>query len=385
MNCLSDFVGINLVEGVRSRIVHDVNGLDIHILEAGFEQHNRPRLLLLHGFPELAYSWRHVISPLANAGYHVIAPDQRGYGRTIGWSSDFASDLRAFGLTNLVRDAVALLARLGFSSVDAVIGHDFGSPVAAHCALIRPDIFHSVVMMSAPFGGSPSFPGIHNLNKSAIAPDRVFDELAQLIPPKKHYQHYYTTRSANQDMLDCPQGIAAFLRAYFHYKSADWSGNRPFALKAWEAHELAKMPTYYIMHLEQNMAETVAEFMPTLEQIENCQWLTEDELKFYAAEFSRTGFQGGLQWYRCSYDVQQMAELRLYSGKCIDVPACFIAGKQDWGTYQKPGVFEAMQNSTCSQFIQCHLIENAGHWVQQEQPDSVVKAITRFITESTSQ
>ena len=92
---------------------------------------------------------------LAEAGYHVIAPDQRGYGRTTGWDPDYDGDLASFRLTNLVRDALGLVSAFGYRSVDAVIGHDFGSSVAAWCALIRPDVFRSVVMMSAPFGGPP--------------------------------------------------------------------------------------------------------------------------------------------------------------------------------------------------------------------------------------
>ena len=95
---------------------------------------------------------------LAEAGYHVIAPDQRGYGRTTGWDADYDGDLASFRLLNLVRDALGLVSAFGYRSVDAVIGHDFGSPVAAWCALVRPDVFRSVALMSAPFGGPPSLP-----------------------------------------------------------------------------------------------------------------------------------------------------------------------------------------------------------------------------------
>src|ERR1700760_3099559 len=142
----------------RSRFVENINGLRMHVLEAGFETPGRPCLLLLHGFPELAYSWRKVMPALAEAGYHVIAPDQRGYGRTTGWSADYDGDLAPFRFTNLVRDALGLVSAFGYHAVDAVIGHDFGSPVAAWCALIRPDVFRSVVMMSAPFPGPPALP-----------------------------------------------------------------------------------------------------------------------------------------------------------------------------------------------------------------------------------
>jgi len=120
-----------LPRGVRSRFVEGVNGLTMHVLEAGFETPGRPCVLLLHGFPELAYSWRRVLPALAAAGYHTIAPDQRGYGLTTGWDASYDGDLRSFRLLNLVRDAVGLLAALGVDHVNAVIGHDFGSRVAA--------------------------------------------------------------------------------------------------------------------------------------------------------------------------------------------------------------------------------------------------------------
>ena len=113
----------------------------------GFETRGRPCLLLLHGFPELAYSWRKVMPALAEAGYHVIAPDQRGYGRTTGWDTSYDGGLASFRLPNLVRDALGVVHAFGYRSVDAVIGHDFGSSVAAWCALIRPDVFPSHVSL----------------------------------------------------------------------------------------------------------------------------------------------------------------------------------------------------------------------------------------------
>ena len=102
-------------------------------------------------------------------------------------------------------------------------------------------------------------------------------------------------REANDNMRNCPQGLHAFLRAYYHYKSADWKGNKPFRLASLTAEELAKMPTYYIMDLDKGMAETVAAVMPTAAEIAACKWLPDDELAVYTAEYGRTGFQGGLQ------------------------------------------------------------------------------------------
>lgn len=355
----------------------------MHVLEAGYGHTGRPCLLLLHGFPELAYSWRKVMPALAASGYYVIAPDQRGYGRTTGWTADYDDDLRPFGIVNMVRDVVGLLSATGYRSIDAVIGHDAGSLVAAHCALIRPDIFRSVVMMSAPFDGVPEFPfGTDRETGSAAIPGDIHADLAALDPPRKHYHWYYSTRQANGDMTNCKQGVHDFLRAYYHYKSADWKSNKPFPLKSWCAAELAKIPTYYIMRLDQGMAETVAKEMPSAEEVANCNWLPDEELRVYSDEYSRNSFQGGLQWYRCGTGGLNASELKLFSGRTIDNPSCFIAGKSDWGIYQKPGSIEAMQHRACTAMRDCHLIDGAGHWVQQEKADEVGGLLLDFLNRS---
>jgi pimeloyl-ACP methyl ester carboxylesterase len=372
-----------LPSSIRSRYVDGINGLRMHVLEAGFETRGRPCLLLLHGFPELAYSWRKVMPQLAEAGYHVIAPDQRGYGRTTGWDGRYDGDLASFRLPNLVRDALGLVSAFGYRSVDAVIGHDFGSSVAAWCALIRPDVFRSVVMMSAPFSGPPALP-FNTADKAAkpAGEDPVHRELAALPRPRKHYQWYYSTRAANADMHEAPQGVHDFMRAYYHHKSADWKANAPYPLKSWSAGELAKLPTYYIMDLAEDMAATVAKEMPSAAEIAANAWLPDSELAVYAAEYQRNGFQGGLQWYRCGTSGAFVPELQLWAGRTIDIPSAFISGKQDWGTYQRPGVYEAMQTKACSNMILCHLIDGAGHWVQQEQPKEVSRLVLGFLRDA---
>jgi pimeloyl-ACP methyl ester carboxylesterase len=380
MTSTTNLADVPLPSSIRSRFVEGINGLRMHVLESGFESRGRPCVLLLHGFPELAYSWRKVMPDLAAAGYHVIAPDQRGYGRTTGWSADYDGDLSRFRMLNLVRDALGLVAAFGTKHVDAVVGHDFGSGVAAWCALVRPDVFRSVVMMSAPFAGPPALP--FNTADSAPAPkpeDPVHRELAALPRPRKHYQWYYSTREANADMQRAPHGVHDFLRAYYHHKSADWKDNKPYPLQAWSATELAKLPTYYVMDLAKNMAETVAVEMPSAQAIAANRWLPDNELSYYSSEYARTGFQGGLQWYRCGTSGAFTPEMQTWSGRTIDVPSAFIAGKQDWGTYQRPGVFEAMQTKHCSNMIGCHLIDGAGHWVQQEQPGEVSRLLLEFL------
>jgi pimeloyl-ACP methyl ester carboxylesterase len=377
--------GGTLAPGIRSRFIANNNGLTTHLLEAGWEDDGRPCILLLHGFPELAYSWRKIMGPLAAAGYHVVAPDQRGYGRTTGWDGTYDGDLGSFGLLNLVRDAMGLVAALGHRTVVAVVGHDFGSPVAAYAALIRPDIFRSVVLMSAPFAGPPPLPAAApvlgpgaSLHDPASAP-RIHDELAALERPRKHYHAYYATREADEAMRHCRQGVHTFLRAYYHMKSADWKQNRPHPLGSWSADELAKLPTYYVMELDQSMPETVALEVPGDAEIAACHWLPEAELRVYSAEYTRNGFQGGLQWYRCAASDTLAAQLELFAGRSIDVPSCFIAGQSDWGVYQRPGAYERMQRTACTQMVGCDLVDGAGHWVQQEQPMAVTSLLLEFL------
>ncbi|UYN96518.1 MAG: alpha/beta hydrolase [Enhydrobacter sp.] len=361
-----------LPAGVRARIVTDTNGLDMHLLEAGHEEPGRPVVLLLHGFPEIAYSWRKVMPALAAAGYRVLAPDQRGYGRTTGWDPDYDGDLASYRFLNLVRDVMCLLKALDVAQVAAVVGHDFGATVAGYAALLRPDIFRSLVLMSAPFAGAPP------LAASPRGGD-IHAALAALPRPRKHYQWYYSTREANANMWRAPQGVHDFLRAYYHHKSADWKANTPFPLKGWTADELAKMPTYYIMDLAEGMAETVAREMPSRAEIANNKWLPDSELRIYSEEYDRTGFQGGLQWYRIRTSGLFDAELELLSGRTIDQPATFMAGASDWGIHQSPGAIERMANQTCTRMTGVHLIDGAGHWVQQERPDEVNRLLLAFL------
>jgi pimeloyl-ACP methyl ester carboxylesterase len=377
-----------LPAGIRSRILHDINGLDIHVLEAGFEAVGggkpRPAVLLLHGFPELAYSWRKMLPALAAAGYHAIAPDQRGYGRTTGWDADYDGNLNDFRFMNLLRDAIGVLFALGHRTAEAVVGHDFGASVAAQAALVRPDIFKRLVLMSAPYAGPPAIPFEARPFDTADkrTPPKGADihaALAALVRPRKHYQWYYSTRPANENMWRAPQGVHDFLRGYYHHKSADWKANKPFELAGWTADELARMPTYYIMDLADGMAETVAREMPSAGEIAANRWLTEDELTVYSSEYARTGFQGGLNWYRVRTSGKARGELEVFAGRTIDVPATFISGRSDWGIHQMPGAIEKMQKVACTNMKGIHLLDGAGHWVQQEQAAEVNRLLVKFL------
>jgi pimeloyl-ACP methyl ester carboxylesterase len=352
------------------------NGVVLHILEAGFEAPDKPCVVLLHGFPELAYTWRHQLLPLAGAGFHVIAPDLRGYGRSVSTAVTFDDDLLPYSALNRVSDILGLVRALGYERVAAIVGHDWGGPTAQWCSLVRPDVFHSVVSLSTPFLGSPTFSLSTNSRRVAAASVDIDKDLAELPRPRKHYSTYSATRDANESMWHPSQGVHDLLRALYYFKSADFKGNRPFPLKSWSAPELAKMPTYYIMDLDKGMAETVAAEMPSQAQINACKWLTEDDLAVYATEYIRTGFQGGLNYYRVGADPS-------FSGRTIDVPAFYIGGDSEWAVYQSPGAFEAMR-SVCTHLRGVHIVTRAGHSIPEEQPEQVNKLLLGFLREVTT-
>lgn len=357
---MSELPELPLPPTIRTRRVSDINGLDVHLLEAGDPA--APCLLLLHGFPDLAYGWRKVMAPLAAAGFFVIAPDLRGYGRTSGWSAAYDTDLRPFGTLNLVKDLVALLRTLKIQRLQTLVGHDFGAPLAAYFALLRSDLVERLVLMSAPFPGAPG------LKASAYDMDAA---LAALQPSRQHYQTYYSQPQANAELLNPPQGLHRFLREYFHIKSADWQDNKPYALDGWRAEELARLPEYYVMRAGQTMAETVAGAVPEAP----CEWLTDAELDIYCAEYGRSGFQGGLNWYRCTHDPVLRAELAMLAGKPLPMPCWFVSGAADWGNHQTPGALERLEQRASADYRGTRLIEGAGHWVQQEQPAATVDAL----------
>ncbi|KAF2743313.1 alpha/beta-hydrolase [Sporormia fimetaria CBS 119925] len=373
-----------LPPGVTESYVHcKSNGLTFHFLEAGHTpERDRPLLLLAHGYPELAFSWRKIMPALADAGYYVVAFDQRGFGRTTGWDdSPFAkTDLTEFTFTNLVRDTVIFVHALGYRSVHSIIGHDFGATTAAHCGLIRPDMFKTVILMSHPFKGVPALPFnyAHGGMEESDSPECIQRNLAMLPEPKKHYKWYNSTTAAALHWFVPPQGMKDFLRGYFHVKSADWPHNNPHPLKAWEASELAKMPGYYVMPLHKSMPETIAAMMENEDPETTKRWLSDADLDVYVQEWTRTGFQGGLNWYRTATDPARLADLAIFAGRKIEAPTVVVSGNKDWGNYQEPGVLEGM-GETCTDFRGVRLIEGAGHWPQQEQPERVVEEILGFL------
>ncbi|KAI0355934.1 alpha/beta-hydrolase [Trametes cingulata] len=384
-------------EGVRSRTL-PVRDLEMHFFEAG--KSSDPLILLLHGFPELAYSWRKVLLPLsrAGAGYHVVAPDQRGFGRTKprdpaapGTARPLAydDDVPPYQTVNLVHDIVALIFALGHENVACLAGHDAGSTIAGFCATVRPELFNSVVFMSTPFTGPPPLPFDVAHSPPPSTPGAIFpatlveSALAALDPPRKHYMLYYSTREANADMWRAPQGLHAFFRGYYHLKSADWAWNDPRPIEP-SAAGLASLPYYYVMPRGSTMAQVAEAGAPSEEEVTRNAWLPDEELAVYMREYERTGFQGGLNRYRSVTDPALAEELTLFSGRKIEVPAMYVSGRKDWGVYQNPGALEKMRTKACTRMGEedVVLLEGAGHWVQQEQAESLLGRLTRFLEKS---
>ncbi|OTA62810.1 alpha/beta-hydrolase [Hypoxylon sp. EC38] len=363
-------------------------GLTWHVLKAG--EPGNPLVLFCHGFPELAYSWRKVLPAVAAAGYFCVAMDQRGYGRTRGWPRHQPFDevdLNDFVFTNLVRDLVCLVYGLGYTAAHSIVGHDFGAVSSAMAALMRPDIFRSTVQMSHPHH-RPAEP-VPAQPQGAKEKEKVEEkvdiqaELAKLDPPRKHYKWYNSSARAARDWENPAQGLEAFLRGYFHLKSADWEKNDPRPLEKWGARELAGMPEYYIMRAEHSMPETVAANMVDEDASKTERWLSREDLKVYCDEWRRNGFQGALNWYRAqtASTPQSARDMLLFAGRKIEVPCTFISGKRDWGNYQQPGALEGYEDPRSVKegcYRGAKFVDGAGHWVQQEQPEAVIRETLAF-------
>jgi pimeloyl-ACP methyl ester carboxylesterase len=380
--------------GVRSRLIPSVNGLTVNILEVGFETPGRPLVLMLHGFPNLAYSWRKVMPALAAAGYYAVAPDCRGFGRTAGWDNSWDADPYPFLALNLLRDQIALVSALGYRNTAMMVGHDQGSLMAGLGALIRPDMFPRLTLIGGGFGGPPSFP--FNTANVASTPNPGFsyadldEEYAKLDPPRKGYQDYWRSREAEEDMKHVPQGMTNFFRAFYYMKSADFPGNQNLqpmhaVRTAKEAAEQnARMPEYYVMRRGKSMPATVAAAMPDAAYIKACKWLTEPECEVYGQEYMRSGWTGALQEYRRRRNNEfapTVAEQLTFSGRTIEVPAQAIVGRQDWGANRTVGGPMNIGKTGYTQFKGVHMVDGAGHWAHEEQPEQVSELLIRFLRE----
>ncbi len=310
------------------------NGISMHIAEAG----EGPLVLLCHGFPECWYSWRHQLTALAEAGYHAVAPDQRGYGQT-----DRPERIDAYTIMHLVGDMVGLLDALGEERT-AIVGHDWGSIVAWDAALIRPDRFHAVVGMSVPF-----------IPRTPIRPT---DMLKALAGDRFMYILYFQEPGVAEAELD--PNAASMMRQMLYTAS----GSIP------EDHE---------WNLDLPKTAGFLDAMVDPEKLPD--WLSEDDLAYYVGEFERTGFRGGLNWYR---NLDRNWELLApWAGVKVQVPALFIGGLRD-GVVTGPerkgeGPMVALLPDFVPNLRAKVLIEGAGHWSQQEAPAETNRALIDFL------
>lgn len=376
----------------------DSCGLTFHILAAGTP--GQPLILFCHGFPELAFSWRKLLPTIAAKGYHCVAMDQRGYGRTTGWEASTKTyesvDMRDWTIPGLVRDLICLTSRLGYETVACIVGHDFGAVTSAMAALMRPDVFRATVQLSHPHHAPARPPfGLPSATEkdsaaAAIGPagGDLQAALLALDPPRKHYKWYNSSPAAAHDWDHPAQGLTTYLRGYFHLKSADWAGNATAGpLSGWTAADVATMPEYYVLRAEDTFPESVARNMAGEDAGVTERWLSSEDLAVYVAEWTRTGFRGALNWYRrmtlsAGAGDPGAREMLLFAGKKIEVPVAFISGKQDWGNYQQPGALEAYRDPRTVQegcFRGYTFIEGAGHWVQQEKSEETAEALGRFL------
>ena len=310
----------------------ETNGIRMHLLEAG----EGPLVVLLHGFPELGFSWRHQLAALAEAGYRVVAPDQRGYGQT-----DRPDAVEAYTLCHLVGDVVGLVHALGEKRA-ALIGHDWGSAVAWTCALLRPDIFEAVGLLSVPYlAGLWSGPPPTALMKQLLAGGQMLYQLYFQEPGKADQD---LARDARDSMLRLFVGAAGGIPPQQRWR---------FLYPSSEA------------------------FLDTLAKVDRLPpWLSDEELQFFAGEFARTGFTGGLNWYR---NMDRDRELLAFlAGAKIAQPSAFVAGEEDLVIAMYRGDFDSLEQ-TMPGLTAKTLIPGAGHWVQQEKPAEVNRHLRRFL------
>ena len=313
---------------MNHRVVES-NGIKMHLAEDG----EGPLVVLCHGFPELWYSWRHQLPALAAAGYHVVAPDQRGYGRT-----DQPHPIEAYNMFELTGDMVCLIHALG-EEQGVIVGHDWGAAVARYCALLRPDMFRAVALLSVPYR-----------RRSNVRPT---DAMKRMAGENQFYQLYFQEPSIAEAELeaDVRKTIAMLLYS---------ASGEPPAEKRWR----------FLFDKSETFLDsgTVPESLPA--------WLTEADLDFYTEEFKRTGFRGGLNWYR---NIDRNWELTPFlSGAKLRQPSVFVAGELDAGiaTYRED--FDTME-ATMPGLRKKVLIPGAGHWIQQERPIEVNALLIEFL------
>jgi pimeloyl-ACP methyl ester carboxylesterase len=320
------------VSDVRHRRLR-ANGIELHLAEAG----EGPLVLLCHGFPECWYSWRHQLPALAAAGYHAVAPDMRGYGQ-----SEAPAAIESYTLLHLVGDLVGLCDALGAQDA-VVVGHDWGAIVAWAAPLLRPDRFRAVVGMSVPF--VPRLPVRPTQAMAAAAGDRFMYILYFQEPGKAEAELEADVRRTLRMMLYSASG---------------------------------SIPEEHVWRLD---LPKTAGFLDGLTDPEKLPgWLRPEDLDTYTAEFERTGFRGGLNWYR-NFD-RNWELMGAWAGAKLQVPAFFLGGERDLvlaGPDGKGNPLLAVMDSFVPHLRGKRMIEGAGHWTQQEAPEEVNAALLEFL------
>jgi pimeloyl-ACP methyl ester carboxylesterase len=320
---------------VEHRIV-ETNGIRMHVAEQGAG----PLVVLCHGFPESWYSWRHQLSALAEAGFHAVAPDMRGYGQTDG-----PDEIDKYTLFHLVGDMVGLLDALGAESA-VIAGHDWGAPVAWHAALLRPDRFRAVIGLSVPFR-----------SRSPVRPTTVMPQTDDAV----FYQLYFQTPGVAEAELGREPRIT--IRRLLYSASGDAPrGDKTIA----NADAIGMVPRRG--GFLDGMVDPSA--LPP--------WLTEDDIDFFAGEFARAGFRGGLNWYR---NIDRNWELLApFAGAPVAAPALYVAGDRDL-VVRFRGMDQLISN--LSRFVphlrKTLMLPGCGHWTQQERPREVNAAMVDFL------
>jgi pimeloyl-ACP methyl ester carboxylesterase len=323
------------VNEIRQHRVAVADGVELEVTEAG--QAGNPLVVLCHGFPECAYSWRHQIQPLADAGFHVVAPDQRGYGH-----SSAPSDVAAYGAQHLTADVAALLDEAGADQA-VIVGHDWGALVAWHMAQLHPERVRAVIGVSVPYTVWPAPPT--ELLKS-IWGDRFF------------YILYF------QEVGPAERELGADIRRTMH--TTLWAGSG-------------------VMHRDEATDTLPAEGTGFLDAMahgvgpvpdELPDWLTADDLDTYVERFTASGFFGPLSWYRnldANYELTKDIP-----ASTVAMPSYFIAGRNDMVIAGRPGYIEAME-AALPNYRGATLIDGAGHWTQQEAVDEFNDALLGFL------
>jgi pimeloyl-ACP methyl ester carboxylesterase len=308
----------------------ETNGIRMHIAEAG----SGPLVVLLHGFPESWYSWRHQLSVLGEAGFHVVAPDQRGFGQT-----DRPEAIDSYTTFQLVGDVIGLLDALGEQQA-TVIGHDWGAPVAWHTALFRPDRVRAVGGLSVPFRPRGNRPPLAMLRE---------------LRGENFYQIYFQQPGVAE--ADLERDVRATMRVTLYGASGD-SPSVP---------DMIVRPEQSFL----GIPRTAPERLPD--------WLTDEDIDFYTAEFQRTGFRGGLNWYR---NIDRNWELTApWTGAGISAPALFVVGDRDVVYHFPgggPGMIDGLRRSVPN-LKQSVVLEGCGHWTQQERAAEVNRLLVEFL------